>query len=367
VLDVVVGRAVVFLNRAGYARQKIREAVMRALDFSWLLSISLWLSFAAEASVPFWGAKKPLPIETPPQSLQQGEFTWAAELAPVGPVLVVVSLDEQRAYTYRNGILIGVSTVSTGRKNYETPTGVFVTMLKDKDHHSKKYNNAPMPYTQRITMDGVALHAGGLPGYPSSHGCIHLPSEYARLLFDVSPKSMTVVIADAHSAPQAIDHPAFLAPVKPKGKPADNRRLSATENYRWQPELAPAGPLSIVASRYDKRIVVLRNGVEIGRSKFTLQAADQPWGTHLYSALHSAGSGSPVDWIGVGITGHREDQKVQLDREIIQRMIIPDEFLALLRPVVETGATLMMTDAPVLESTTGQQMTLLTDKSPQEH
>jgi hypothetical protein len=175
------------------------------------------------------------------------------------------------------------------------------------------------------------------------------------------------VIADAHSAPQSIDHPAFLAPVKPKGKPVNNPRLSAAESYRWQPELAPVGSLSIIVSRYDKRIVVLRNGVEIGRSKFTLEAPDQPWGTHVYSALHSARPGAAIDWVGVGIAGHREDEKVQLDREIIHRMVIPETFLALLRPVVETGTTLMITDSPVLESTTGQQMTLLTDKSPQEH
>jgi lipoprotein-anchoring transpeptidase ErfK/SrfK len=87
----------------------------------------------------------------------------------------------------------------------ETPTGVFTTKLKDKDHHSSIYHNAAMPYTQRNTNDGVALHAGGVPGYPDLHGCVHLPSEYARLLFDAAPLGMTIVIADYRTQPEFVD------------------------------------------------------------------------------------------------------------------------------------------------------------------
>ena len=91
---------------------------------------------------PFWGATKPVPFDTPPNLLKKGEFTWAPNVAPAGPILVVVSLNEQRAYAYRNNILIGAAMVSTGKPGHETPTGVFSTILKDKDHHSSKYNNA---------------------------------------------------------------------------------------------------------------------------------------------------------------------------------------------------------------------------------
>jgi len=124
------------------------------------------LSLAVAAAMPFWGASAPAPFTTPSDELKDGEFTWAPEIAPSGPIAVLVSLDEQRAYTYRNGILIGTSTVSTGKPGHETPTGVFTTKLKDADHHSSIYNNAPMPYTQRITNDGIALHAGGVTGVP---------------------------------------------------------------------------------------------------------------------------------------------------------------------------------------------------------
>ena len=107
--------------------------------------------------VPFWGAREPVPFETPADQLRNGEFTWAPQLAPNGPIVVLVSLEEQRAYTYRNGVLIGLASVSTGKPGYETPSGVFQTFLKDKDHHSTKYHNAAMPYTQKITQDGVEI------------------------------------------------------------------------------------------------------------------------------------------------------------------------------------------------------------------
>ena len=78
----------------------------------------------------------------------------------------MVSLTEQKAYIYRNGIAIGVSTLSSGKKGRETPTGVFSILQKSVDHKSDLYNSAPMPYMQRLTWDGIALHAGNLPGYP---------------------------------------------------------------------------------------------------------------------------------------------------------------------------------------------------------
>ena len=107
--------------------------------------------------------------------LQPGEFTWHPERSPAGPVAVVASIPEQRVHVYRNGIRIAVSTCSTGAPGHETPTGVFTVLQKDKHHRSSTYNNAPMPNMNRLTWGGIALHAGKLPGYPASHGCIRLP------------------------------------------------------------------------------------------------------------------------------------------------------------------------------------------------
>jgi hypothetical protein len=154
-----------------------------------------------------------MPSDTDPAALKPGQFIWDLAATTGGPVVVAVSVEEQRAYVYRNGLRIGVSTVSTGRPGHATPTGVFTVLQKDKDHHSKNYNNAAMPYTERLTWDGVALHAGGLPGYPSSHGCVHLPTQFAERLFEISPMGMTVVIADQHSPDQDLRHPLAIEPV----------------------------------------------------------------------------------------------------------------------------------------------------------
>jgi lipoprotein-anchoring transpeptidase ErfK/SrfK len=102
----------------------------------------------------------------------------------------------QTAFVFRGGTLIGASTVSTGMPGKDTPTGVFPILQKKKMHHSNIYDSAPMPYMQRLTWDGVALHAGKIPGYPASHGCVRLPAKFAPLLFEVTRLGAEVTIAD---------------------------------------------------------------------------------------------------------------------------------------------------------------------------
>ena len=119
--------------------------------------------------------------------LKPGQWVWAPQIAPAGPILVYVDLGRQLATVYRNGVRIGVSTISSGRPGFETPTGVFTILEKNKEHISRKFNDAPMPYQERLTWGGVALHAGGLPGYPESHGCVHLPIAFSKILFEAMP------------------------------------------------------------------------------------------------------------------------------------------------------------------------------------
>ena len=150
-----------------------------------------------------------------------------------------------------------------------------------------------MPYQERLTYDGVALHAGGLPGYPESHGCVHLPSKFAEDLFGASHMGMTVVIVDARTAPADVVHPAALAPVDASTGAADiEARLQAGEKWRWQPEKSPEGPLSIVVSGADQRVVVIRNGIEIGRSRAIFTDPAKPLGTHAF--IVKAGAGNRV-------------------------------------------------------------------------
>jgi lipoprotein-anchoring transpeptidase ErfK/SrfK len=127
-----------------------------------------------------------------------GGYMWAPERAPQGPVQIVISLSAQRAYVYRDGVRIGESPVSTGEEGRETPTGVFTILEKQRFHRSNRYDDAPMPYMQRITWAGVALHGGALPGYAASHGCIRLPHTFARKLFGVTSVGTQVVITDGN-------------------------------------------------------------------------------------------------------------------------------------------------------------------------
>jgi hypothetical protein len=147
------------------------------------------------------GNKPPQSIDTPKHKLKPGQFFWSDKIALDGPLTAEISLSEQKLYLYRNANLIGVSTVSTGKKKGSTPTGVFTVKGKDKNHISKKYDNTPMPYTHWLTTNGIAIHAGNLPGYRASHGCIRLPIEFARRLFQLSSVGMPVVIT-RHRLPQ---------------------------------------------------------------------------------------------------------------------------------------------------------------------
>ncbi len=149
----------------------------------------------------------------PADSLQPGEFSWKPELAPAGQLVIVVSIPEQRAHVYRNGVRIGVSTVSTGTPEHPTPTGTFEILQKKVLNRSNLYNNAPMPFMQRLTWDGIALHAGKIPGYPASHGCIRLPLAFAEKLYAETQKGMLVVVADDSSHGPDVLHPGERAPV----------------------------------------------------------------------------------------------------------------------------------------------------------
>jgi len=105
-------------------------------------------------------------------------------------------------YVYRNGVRIGRSTVSTGKSGHTTLTGAFTILEKEVHHRSSLYLGAPMPYMERVTWGGVALHASQLPGYPASHGCLRLPMDFAEKLYTVTEKGTTVIVADDRSAPR---------------------------------------------------------------------------------------------------------------------------------------------------------------------
>jgi len=129
--------------------------------------------------------------------LQPGQFTWFDNAPGSGPVTLLVNLQNQRGYLYRDGRRIAVTSLSTGVPGHDTPIGVFPIMGKEKMHHSNKYDNAPMPFMQRLTNWGHALHAGQVRAGPASHGCVRLPAEFARQLYSMtSPGDLVVISQD---------------------------------------------------------------------------------------------------------------------------------------------------------------------------
>jgi hypothetical protein len=134
-----------------------------------------------------------------------GRWVWRSEAAAApGPVRVLVSLPVQLAFVFKGDALVGVSSVSSGVPGYDTPTGTFTILQKDKDHKSNIYDDAPMPYMLRLTWDGVALHAGKVTGEPASHGCVRLPAAFAKRLFEITDLGATVSVID--------DTPDFMQP-----------------------------------------------------------------------------------------------------------------------------------------------------------
>ena len=197
----------------------------------------------AACAAPAWAAKgsKKASKPRPPRPLRPGQFFWLPELAPApGPVVAAVNLHTQHMQVYRNGISIGYSSISSGRPGYGTPVGLFNVLQKNRHHRSNKYDDAPMPWMVRLTWDGVAFHAGALPGYPASHGCIRLPAQFAAKLFGAIryDDNVLVVRQEMSEGQQPLT---TLAPIDPQGKPLVHGDMLQDAPW-WAPETEPETP-----------------------------------------------------------------------------------------------------------------------------
>jgi hypothetical protein len=320
-----------------------------------LLFATALLALAAPAAVGAQGASSSAQLELAKQAdkLKPGQWVWAPKIAPSGPILVYVDLGRQLATVYRNGVRIAVSTVSTGRPGFDTPTGVFTILEKNKQHISRKYNNAPMPYQQRLTWGGVALHAGGLPGYPESHGCIHLPLAFSKLLFDAMPMGGTVVIAGGHQDPVKRPAAGVLAPTLAGVTTGAAAALSPEGQFTWTPEASPSGPVSIIISTGDQQVVVLRNGKEIGRAHAVVQQQ-----TGETQVMTFAG-GKQRQWIQVGVSDLTDQTAEIISTERVEQMHLPELFVAAMKSVITPGTTVLVTQASVDSGSTGRQTMVL--------
>jgi hypothetical protein len=128
------------------------------------------------------------------KQLKPGQYLWRNVPETAGTERIVIGLSEQLAFLYRGDTLMAVATISTGRFDKPSPTGIFSVLDKRPFYRSKKYDNAPMPWMQRIDQYGIALHGGYNPGYPASHGCIRLPLAFAKKLYTITSVGTSVLI-----------------------------------------------------------------------------------------------------------------------------------------------------------------------------
>jgi len=326
-----------------------------------LLACALLPASASAATPPATARPAASPTVLGNEPLAPGKFAWDAKTATAGPVLVAVNLDEQMAYVYRNGQRIGRSTVSTGKEGHDTPTGVFSILQKNKDHYSKNYNNAPMPNMQRLTWDGIALHAGNLPGYPASHGCVRLPLEFSKLLFGVTTTGATVVITRSREAPSEVAGDLLVSNRSPSVAGAPTRGGT----WKWAADDVPNGILTIVLSQAQKVAIVLRNGREAGRAPMVLNGPPVK-GTTTFILLEGrkdepsriVPGRSALHWLAIG-DGSRADRLEPLAGEFAARMSMPSDFTQKVYDNLQPGATVVITNESLETSATGSKLTVM--------
>jgi L,D-transpeptidase catalytic domain len=326
------------------------------MKFLTILAISVGLLTASQAMEKPSFHTKGTPTGKAIGTLKPGEYWWKPQLSPSGPVVALVSIPQQMIYVYRNGILIGRSTVSTGSKGHSTPGGVFSILEKKQTHRSKKYDNAPMPYMQRLTWTGIAMHSGQLPGYAASHGCIRMPYDFSQLLFNATAKGGTVVVGDGKTpTPHLASNPGLM--LAPKDFTPEMVRRLARDEYDWRPERSPGGPITIVLSSADRALYVYRNGNPIGRAAVEIGGRGiggrDRLGSHVFTLLEGS-SGKPSQlapgreagrWMRVSSEGRAVDAE-----DLASRIRFNTDFAQKLADEIKPGTTVIVTDQPAVRN-----------------
>lgn len=307
------------------------------------------LSLAAASAPPGVDLAGRSVLEAAP-TLKTGEFVWAPERAATGPILLIVNLDTQRTILFRNGVPIAASTLSTGRPGFETPTGVFTILQKHVEHYSSKYDNAPMPFMQRLTWKGVALHAGHLPGYPASHGCIRLPKEFARLLYGVTKLGMTVVITRLPATLKRTEERLLTA------SPSQDRDLT-NASFEWHPTRAPRGLASVIVSVADRRAIVLRNGKVIGSTPVRVSGPiDGSWAYVLHRSDKDGRHWLKLQFDGNAASG------MEVPEGEASRFQVPEGFRQAVSSVLRPGSIVVVTPEPLRFGNAGASATVIEDE-----
>jgi hypothetical protein len=283
-------------------------------------------------------------------NLQPGQFLWHPERAPQGPVAILVSIPRQLVFVYRNGILIGVSTCSTGKPGHSTPAGVFTILAKAKVHTSATYGE-PMPDMEKLTWKGIALHVGDLPGYPDSHGCVHLPQEFADDLYAITQVGTPVILAGGHTDPASVADPGAILGTTAR------EEIAAKLGGKPIPSLSPDAVMSILVSRGDMKIYVLENANIVAEGAAIIKDPEKPIGSNVF--VWKGGDAHSSTWEGMGF---HADPGVPTapDSDVLQRIDGAPQVMDVIRDRIKPGTVLVTTDLPATpETRSGEGFTVM--------
>jgi hypothetical protein len=294
-------------------------------------------------------------------SMRPGEFSWHPDRAPAGAVAIVVSLPDQRVYVYRNGVRIAVSTCSTGKPGHETPTGVFTILQKDQHHRSSTYNNAPMPNMNRLTWSGVALHAGDLPGYPASHGCVRLPLEFSERLFTVTRIGTPVIIANAATFPSTVLHPGMVLSAD-AAKEFDAVVVASKSGApptnlgdEYEPPVT-----SILVSSTGGQMLVLDDGRVVAKGTATIKQPEEPLGNHVFILTEVDPATKRLSWQTIGYYNDPTRSLEQSELATLDRIRGDHDVIAAVRSRMRPGTVLTTVDVPLSADTrTGEDFVIM--------
>jgi len=248
---------------------------------------------------------------------------------PKGPLQIIISIADQRVSLFDNGALIARSSVSSGTQGHPTPLGVFSVISKQRWHRSNIYSAAPMPYMQRITWSGIALHAGVVPGHPASHGCIRLKNDFAIRLWHLTKRGTRVIIAHDDVQPVEITNPHLFKPKAVSGSPefqaatvagksvsaaaathgslvskAETPEATSLQDSGSAPaEGAPIKmvPISVFVSRKLSKLFVRQGFSPLFDVPVKIENPQEPLGTHVFTAMEFQNEGAAIRWTVVSI------------------------------------------------------------------
>ena len=395
------------MPRAASIKQLLSQPALAA-------GLALWLAAAAPAGAGFFDfpnqPRYANPNAEPPRAAKpdrkphrearrhDGKAT-REQPPPQGPFQIVVEIAKQQVALYGQDGFIVRAGISTGMPGHPTPMGVFTVISKAKWHQSNIYSGAPMPYMQRITWSGIAMHAGPRPGYPASHGCIRLPEDFAIRLFHTTKVGARVIVTREPAAPVEIAHPKLFVPAKPAentlafaaettkavsganapgaARPAaatttDVTSIMAVPPLEQKPASGPPRAISVFVSLKQSRVFVRQGFEALFDLPVTIAAPERPLGTHVFTAMALKDDGKAIRWTAVSIasgyrhrvshadkrhhgrkTAEADDAQPEASTaaEALDRITLPGEAIERISALLLPGSSLIVSDNALSDET----------------